>query len=88
MLMLIFAAKREMATSETVLQQFQSPDWRLAVLAVVIIYASMIPILKGAKDEDFGFMSVRAEKVNGRMAMLGWASLVALEFYAGGACFF
>ena len=48
----------------------------------------MIPILKNVKDENFGFMTVRAEKVNGRAAMLAWAVLLALEHQAGGACFF
>jgi len=88
MAMLIPAAQREMATSETLMQQFASPDWLVAVAALVIIYASMVPILKGCKDEDFYWFSVRAEKVNGRLAMLAWAGLLGLEYLADGACFF
>lgn len=38
-------------------------------------------------QEDFGFMSVRAEKTNMRAAMLGLAVLTALEWHSG-FCFF
>ena len=81
---------REMQTSETVLQQFAHMDWRLAVVSAITVYASMIPVLAGCKDEDFGFMSVAAEKVNGRLAMLAWVVVIALEEVVGGGgvCFF
>jgi hypothetical protein len=81
---------REMETSETVLQQFVHPDWRLAAVVMLVVYASMVPVLAGCKDEDFGFMSVRAEKVNGRVAMLAWAAVILAEEVVGrgGVCFF
>lgn len=79
---------REMETSETILQQFANPDYRIVALCLVTIYASMVPILKGAKDEDFGFMKVRVEKVNGRFAMLAWLTIMGLEYVAGNVCFF
>lgn len=88
MLMFIPMAMREMETAETILDQFAKPDYGLVALCLVTIYASMIPIVKGAKDEDFGFMKVRTEKINGRLAMLGWAALLWLEHYAGDVCFF
>lgn len=86
--MLYFGAKREVETGDTLVQQLTHPDWRLGALAAIIVYATMVPVLKGAIDEDFGIFSVRAEKVNGRVAMLAWAALIALEYLADGACFF
>ena len=84
-----FMVVREMESSETVLQQIMQPDWRLAVAGALVVWASMIPVLAGCRDEDFGWMSVRAEKVNGRVAMLAWAAVMGLEWWAGGGvCFF
>ena len=87
--MLMFAPMvlREVNASETVLQQFAHPDWRLVLACGLAMYASLVPVLAGCKDEDFGFMSVRAERANGRLAMLAWAAVVALE-QQGGVCFF
>lgn len=88
MLMFIPMALREIETAETIVQQFAKPDYGLVALCFVTIYASMIPILKGAKDENFGFMKVSTEKINGRLAMLAWVTLIWLEHYAGDVCFF
>lgn len=61
--------------------------WPLLALMGLTIYAAFPPALAGAKEEDFGWMSVAAEKTNGRAAMLGLAALVALEWHSG-FCFF
>jgi hypothetical protein len=79
---------REVNGSEAVLEQFGHADWRLVLACALAVYASLVPVLKGCKDEDFGFMSVRAERANGRLAMLAWAAVVGLELGAGGVCFF
>jgi hypothetical protein len=79
--------QREAATGETVLQQVDTPDWRCIVAAVLIAYATIVPAMKGVKDEDFFWLTVRAEVINGRLAMLGWLSLIILEHYTQ-ACFF
>ncbi len=90
--MLTFAPMvlREVNASETALQQFAHADWRLALVCGLAVYASLVPVLAGCKDEDFGFMSVRAERANGRLAMLAWAVVLGLEQVVGqGAlCFF
>ncbi len=88
MLMFVPMAMREMETSEAIVEQFLNPNYGQIALCCLVVWASMIPILKNVKDENFGFMTVRAEKVNGRAAMLAWAVLLALEHQAGGACFF
>jgi len=82
---------REVNGSEAVLEQFGHADWRLVLACALAVYASLVPVLKGCKDEDFGFMSVRAERANGRLAMLAWAAVVGLELGVGGmggVCFF
>ena len=89
MVTLLAAAHREAATGEAALAQLAAPDdWALGALCLVVAYASMQPVLAGAIEEDLGWLSARAERVNGRAAMLGWAALLALEAGSGGLPFF
>jgi hypothetical protein len=89
MVTLLAAAHREAATGEAALAQLAAPDdWVLGALCLVVSYASMQPVLAGAIEEDLGWLSARAERVNGRAAMLGWAALLALEAGSGGLPFF
>jgi hypothetical protein len=46
-------------------------------------YASLVPILKGAKREAFGIFTPRAEVTNARAAMLGFGLLLILESKSG-----
>ncbi len=47
-----------------------------------------IPILRGAKlDKSVGPFNPRAEILNGRIAMLGFAALLVSEWANGGAFF-
>lgn len=87
MLMFLPMVAREMKTSETIFDQFAHPSFGYIILCALVVYGTMVPILKGAKDEDFGIMKVSAEKANGRIAMLAWAVLIGLEHWAG-VCFF
>ena len=87
MAMFLPAVAREMSSAETMVQQLQHPDWRLVALSISIFYATMIPVLKDVRDEDFFWMTVRAEKVNGRVAMLAWAIVLTLEWLTE-VCFF
>lgn len=61
--------------------------WPVAALMLLMVVATFPPALAGAKEEDFGWMSVKAEKTNMRAAMLGLAALTALEWHSG-FCFF
>jgi hypothetical protein len=80
---LLTVAKGEAATGETALQLLQhGAPWQYAAMAL-LVYASMVPILKGARHESFGRFTPRAEFTNGRAACLGWAVLLALEHKAG-----
>jgi 4-hydroxy-L-threonine phosphate dehydrogenase PdxA len=82
---LLAAARAEADTGLTAIQLLESALRSPAALAVaaVVIAASMAPILKGARHEAFGAFSPRAEFLNGRAAMIGWAALLALEHKAG-----
>lgn len=83
MLAFLAVPKNEIETGATVLQQAVSaPIWVYAGL-LLWVYASMVPLLKGARHEAFGIFTPRAELTNGRAAMLGFAILVALEYNAG-----
>ena len=57
-------------------------------LAALVVVASLVPITKGAISEPFGVFTPRAERVNGRAAMLAIAAVLALESRAGGVPFF
>ncbi|KAK9815345.1 hypothetical protein WJX72_002100 [[Myrmecia] bisecta] len=83
MLGFLIGAMTEARTGQTLLQQASTLTVPAVVLLVLTIYASMVPILKGAKSEPFGPFSPRAELVNGRAAMLGIAALLYLEAKTG-----
>ena len=82
MLALLIAIRGELETGSTVLQQAMHPSWGVAVAMGLVVYGSLVPILKGAIDEPFGVFTPTAEAVNGRLAMLGFVALAALEWYA------
>lgn len=62
-------------------------SWPFLAVCLLFVYAAFPPALAGAKEEDFSFFTVAAEKTNGRAAMLGLATLAALEWHSG-FCFF
>ena len=45
--------------------------------------ASAIPLLKGGLNASFGPFTPDAERLNGRLAMLGFAAMIALEWASG-----
>ncbi|RMZ54497.1 hypothetical protein APUTEX25_002073, partial [Auxenochlorella protothecoides] len=87
MLAVITGVLEELRSGHGIIWQAQHPNPLIAVSFLAIIYASLVPILKGAVYEDFGIFTVVAEKLNGRAAMIGFASLLALEVVRQGALF-
>mmetsp|Transcript_29325 Transcript_29325/g.82718 ORF Transcript_29325/g.82718 Transcript_29325/m.82718 type:complete len:206 (+) Transcript_29325:257-874(+) len=77
------AAMNEVTTGDTVEKQILEAPVTVGVFVLVVVYASLVPIMKGVKNEAFGFMSPRAETTNGRAAMLAFAVMVALELRTG-----
>ncbi|KAG2435618.1 hypothetical protein HXX76_006821 [Chlamydomonas incerta] len=68
---------------QTLAQQAAALPLAELLLLGVWVYASLVPILKGAKMEAFGMFTPRAEITNGRAAMLAMAVLLLLEDKAG-----
>ena len=54
MLGFVFGAWREFATGETIMTQLQNRTVSVAFLTILIVYASLVPITKGARFEAFG----------------------------------
>ena len=83
MLGFLWAAIQEAQTGHTFLYQaVHAPWWQFAV-PLVWAYATMVPVMHGAILEPFGPFTPRAEIANGRAAMLGFAGVLALEYYMG-----
>ena len=81
MLAMVLVPRTEMLTGETALQQAQHPPWAVLALAALVAYGSLVPLRAGAIDEPFGVFTPLAERLNGRLAMLGFVGLLALEWY-------
>ncbi|GIL52749.1 hypothetical protein Vafri_8543 [Volvox africanus] len=80
---LIAGAWEEAHSGLTLAQQAEQLPLSELLLLALWVYASLVPILKGAKMEAFGWFTPRAEITNGRAAMLGIAVLLFLEDKAG-----
>ena len=68
----------------------QLADEPTGIIAVfgLIIAASLVPAFKGNKNtESFGPLSPFAEMVNGRSAMIGFASMLVIEAVGDKALF-
>lgn len=88
--MLGFAAAvaAELSTGERVSTQFTETPLAIVGVFVLFIVASLIPIFRGANpNEGFGVFNPKAEKINGRAAMIGFASLLVVEYFKGAALF-
>ncbi|KAK9868895.1 hypothetical protein WJX84_007933 [Apatococcus fuscideae] len=76
---IVWGAVSEAKTGLPIADLFRNSTPQILVFAALITYASLIPILKGARSEAFGIFSPRAETTNGRAAMLGFGILLLLE---------
>lgn len=79
MLGITFGVWEEIKSGHGIIWQAHHPNPWITVLFLAITWASLVPIRRGVVDEDFAFFTVKAEKLNGRAAMVGFASLLALE---------
>ncbi len=50
----LYAASNEASSGKLVLEQFQDSPWFPLAFSTILIWASLVPITKGAKRESFG----------------------------------
>lgn len=76
----------ELSTRQPVLKQIQTAPVLVAGAFGLIILASVIPIIRGAdlSKKGAGPFTPRAEVWNGRLAMLSFALLIAVETFKAG----
>jgi hypothetical protein len=84
MLGFVWAFLAEKATGLTVDQQVFEGTGNIAFIGLVqlIAYASLVPIINGESTDarSFGPFNAKAERWNGRLAMIGFAALLLDEF--------
>ncbi|KAG0556898.1 hypothetical protein KC19_11G087100 [Ceratodon purpureus] len=84
---LVWAFLAEKATGLTVFEQLYTPGQTGLVFFVgavqLFTYASLVPIMNGESTDarSFGPFTARAERWNGRLAMIGFLSLVVTEMF-------
>jgi hypothetical protein len=84
MLGLVAAAGAELATGKTVVEMFKCEPVLIGAAVALFSWASLVPLLlrgEAAKKEyaAWGPFTASAEMLNGRAAMIGIASLLAIE---------
>ncbi|KAG6553408.1 hypothetical protein Mapa_005143 [Marchantia paleacea] len=90
MLGFVWALSAEKLTGLTVIEQIYNPATSGLVFFVgavqVFTYASMIPIMNGESTDarSWGPFNARAERWNGRLAMIGFAALIIDEMIRQG----
>lgn len=83
MLAFVAALGAELSSGESVLRQVADAPALIGITFALFTAASIIPIVKNAKREAVGPFTPAAELLNGRAAMLGFASLLAVEVLRG-----
>lgn len=87
MLGFISALAAELSSGESVLKQWSEEPTGIAIAFAVFSAATFVPLLSSSKDESFGPFTPKAEMLNGRAAMLGFAALLLVEALKGSALF-
>lgn len=84
-LAVLAALSAELASGESVLYQFREEPTGVIMTAATFAVASLIPMLENAERKPWGIFTPQAEMLNGRAAMLGFATLLAIEAVRGSA---
>ncbi|XP_024395410.1 low molecular mass early light-inducible protein HV60, chloroplastic-like [Physcomitrium patens] len=90
---MVWAVVAEEMTGRTVMDQLTAPGQTgllyFLVAVQLLTYASLVPIMSGESTDarSFGPFTARAERWNGRMAMVGFFSLLVTEMFTHSAIF-
>ncbi|CAM6106293.1 unnamed protein product [Calypogeia fissa] len=93
MLGFVWAFLAEKATGLTVAEQVFSPGTTGQIFFIAMVqvfaYASLVPIINGESTDarSWGPFNAKAERWNGRLAMIGFAALLIAEFVRQGPVF-
>lgn len=86
MLGFVAAMAAEIRTDETVVKQWAQEPTLILLTFILFAAGSLVPIVSG-KKESLGPFTPEAEMINGRAAMIGFASLLVAELVRGTALF-
>jgi len=86
MLGMLLAFIKELTTGQPVAEQLKAQPVPIAATFVIIIIASVIPVIRGADldRKGAGPFTPRAEIWNGRLAMMAFATLLIVEGWKAG----
>ncbi|KIZ07947.1 Carotene biosynthesis-related protein CBR [Monoraphidium neglectum] len=89
MLGVVAAIAAELASGESVLKQVSDEPTGIVFAFGIFIAASFAPLLSNVlpSAESVGPFNAKAELINGRAAMIGFAALLAIELAKGSALF-
>lgn len=71
----------ELCSGQTLIQQFEEAFLPIILFSIIIIFASLYPILYGADYDSVsvGPFNKKAEYLNGRASMVGFATMLIIE---------
>lgn len=77
------AIAAELASGESVLKQWSDEPTGVALAFLVFIAGSLVTAFQAKRDEKLGPFTPQAEMINGRAAMIGFASMLIIEAVKG-----
>eukprot|EP01024_Parvocaulis_polyphysoides_P061322 TRINITY_DN677_c0_g1_i3.p3 TRINITY_DN677_c0_g1~~TRINITY_DN677_c0_g1_i3.p3 ORF type:complete len:126 (-),score=32.44 TRINITY_DN677_c0_g1_i3:209-550(-) len=87
MLGFVAAVFAELGSGASVLKQWSIEPTLINATFLLFIIASFVPLVKNVEEQSFGPFTPKAERWNGRAAMIGFAALLGIEIVKHSALF-